>query len=32
MKKLELTKKIQYIRSRCITWFVKYKLIERNFK
>ena len=30
----ELTKKIQYIRSRCdgITWFVIYKLIQRNFK
>ena len=30
----ELTKKIQYIRSRCdgITWFVIYKLIQRNVK
>ena len=30
----ELTRKIQYIRSRCdgITWFVIYKLIQRNFK
>ena len=35
-KKLDadLTKKIQYIRSRCdgITWFVIYKLIQRNIK
>ena len=30
----ELTKKIQYIRSRCdgITWFVIYRLIQRNVK
>ena len=30
----ELIKKIQYIRSRCdgITWFVIYKLIQRNVK
>ena len=30
----ELTKKIQYIRSRCdgITWFVIHKLIQRNIK
>ena len=30
----ELTKKIQYIRSRCdgTTWFVIYKLIQRNVK
>ena len=30
----ELTKKIQSIRSRCdgITWFVIYKLIQRNIK
>ena len=30
----ELTKKIHYIRSRCdgITWFVVYKLIQRNVK
>ena len=30
----ELARKIQYIRSRCdgITWFVIYKLIQRNFK
>ena len=30
----ELTKKIHYIRSRCdgITWFVIYKLIQRNVK
>ena len=30
----ELTRKIQYIRSRCdgITWFVIYKLIQRNVK
>ena len=31
---VELTKKIQYIRSRCdgITWFVIYKLIQRYVK
>ena len=30
----ELTKKIQYIRSRCdgITWLVIYRLIQRNVK
>ena len=30
----ELTKKIQYMRSRCdgITWFLIYKLIQRNVK
>ena len=30
----ELTKKIQYIRSRCdgTTWFVIYRLIQRNVK
>ena len=31
---LKLAKKIQYVRSRCdgITWFVIYKLIQRNVK
>ena len=30
----ELTRKIQYIRSRCycITWFVIYKVIQKNVK